>query len=67
VIYDPAIPRLRRLKLRLIAAPVNSGELKRDSDLKTAEFFEVKCYPVMKYKSKRVDVAGPGKLKVTGG
>ena len=45
---------------------INTGEPKRDADLKGAEFFDVKKYPVMKFKSKRVEVAGPGKLKVTG-
>jgi polyisoprenoid-binding protein YceI len=45
---------------------INTGEAKRDSDLKGEEFFDVKKYPVMKFKSKRVEVAGPGKLKVTG-
>jgi polyisoprenoid-binding protein YceI len=45
---------------------INTGEPKRDSDLKGEEFFDVKKYPVMKFKSKRVAVAGPGKLKVTG-
>ena len=37
-----------------------------DSDLKGPEFFDVKKYPVMKFKSKRVELAGPDKLKVTG-
>jgi polyisoprenoid-binding protein YceI len=39
---------------------------KRDDALKTPEFFDVKRYPVLTFKSKSVAVAGPGKLKVTG-
>jgi polyisoprenoid-binding protein YceI len=66
VIYDPANPAASSVEATIDCSTVNSGEPKRDSDLKTAEFFDVKRYPVMKYKSKRVDVAGPGKLKVTG-
>jgi polyisoprenoid-binding protein YceI len=66
VIYDPANLAASSVEATIDCSTVNSGEPKRDSDLKTAEFFDVKRYPVMKYKSKRVDVAGPGKLKVTG-
>jgi polyisoprenoid-binding protein YceI len=66
VVYDPANPAASSVEATIDCSTVNSGEPKRDSDLKTAEFFDVKRYPVMKYKSRRVDVAGPGKLKITG-
>ncbi len=66
VTYDPANPAASSVEATIDCSTVNSGEPKRDSDLKTAEFFDVKRYPVMKYKSRRVEVAGPGKLKVTG-
>src|SRR6185436_13598044 len=45
---------------------INTGTAKRDQELKGNEFFDVARYPVMKFKSKRVEAAGPGKLKVTG-
>jgi polyisoprenoid-binding protein YceI len=45
---------------------VNTGEPKRDTDLKTAQFFDVKQYPVMKSKSTGVDVVATGKLKGKG-
>jgi polyisoprenoid-binding protein YceI len=66
VLYDPKNPTASTLEATIDCSTVNSGEPKRDSDLKTAEFFDVKRYPVMKYKSKKVEAAGPGKLKVTG-
>jgi len=39
---------------------------KRDADLKSANFFEAEKYPTMTFKSKKVQKAGNGKLKVTG-
>jgi polyisoprenoid-binding protein YceI len=37
----------------------------RDNDLRSPNFFEVAKYPVLIFKSKRVEVEGTGKLKVT--
>jgi polyisoprenoid-binding protein YceI len=64
--YDPKNPAAATVEATIDAATINTGEPKRDSDLKGEEFFDVKKYPVMKFLSKRVEVAGPGKLKVTG-
>jgi polyisoprenoid-binding protein YceI len=64
--YDPKNPAASSVEATIDCATVNSGEPKRDSDLKTAEFFDVKRYPVMTFKSKKVAAAGPDKLRVTG-
>src|SRR5262250_344069 len=45
---------------------VNTGEEKRDQDLKSANFFEVEKFPTLTFKSKKVESAGAGKLKITG-
>jgi polyisoprenoid-binding protein YceI len=66
VVYDPRNPASATVEATIECSTVNTGEPKRDADLKTAEFFDVKKYPVMTFKSKRVEVAGAGKLKVTG-
>jgi polyisoprenoid-binding protein YceI len=66
VLYDPKNPAASSVEATIDCSTVNSGEAKRDADLKTAEFFDVKKYPVMTFKSTKVDVAGAGKLKVTG-
>src|SRR5580698_4063207 len=63
---DPKNPAASSVEATIDCTTVNTGEPKRDSDLKTAEFFDVKRYPVMTFKSKRVDVAGAGKLRMTG-
>jgi polyisoprenoid-binding protein YceI len=64
--YDPKNPTAATLEATIDCTSINTGEPKRDSDLKGEEFFDVKKYPVMKFKSTRVEMAGPDKLKVTG-
>jgi polyisoprenoid-binding protein YceI len=66
IVYDPKNPTAATVEATIDCSTVNTGEPKRDADLKTAEFFDVKNYPVMKFKSKRVEVEGSGKLKLTG-
>jgi polyisoprenoid-binding protein YceI len=64
--YDPKNPTAATVEATIDCATINTGEPKRDNDLKGEEFFDVKKYPTMKFRSKRVDVAAAGKLKVTG-
>jgi polyisoprenoid-binding protein YceI len=64
--YDSKNPTAATVVATIDCTSINTGEPKRDSDLKGEEFFDVKKYPVMTFKSKRVEVAGPGKLRVTG-
>ncbi len=66
VVYDPKNPAATVVNATIDCSTVNTGEPKRDADLKTAEFFDVKKYPVMTFKSKKTEVAGEGKLKMTG-
>jgi polyisoprenoid-binding protein YceI len=66
VLYDPQHPEAATLEATIECSTVNTNEPKRDADLKTAQFFDVKNYPQMKFKSKRVEPAGPDKLKLTG-
>jgi polyisoprenoid-binding protein YceI len=66
VTYDPKDPTRATVDATIDCSTVNTGVAKRDADLKSAEFFDVAKYPVMKFKSKRVETVGDGKLKVTG-
>jgi len=66
VIYDPKDPTRASVEATIDCTTVNTGVAKRDAQLKSADFFDVTHYPVMKFKSKRVEKAGDGKLKVTG-
>jgi polyisoprenoid-binding protein YceI len=45
---------------------VDTREPARDNDLRSDKFFDVAHFPVMTFKSKRVEQVAPGKLKVTG-
>jgi polyisoprenoid-binding protein YceI len=66
VIYDPKNPAHDSVEATIDCSTVNTGVAKRDAQMKTADFFDVAHYPVMKFKSSRVEPAGDGKLKVTG-
>jgi len=48
------------------ATSVDTREPDRDKDLKSENFFDVARYPTMTFKSKKIEQAGAGKLKVTG-
>lgn len=66
VVHDPKNPAAATVEATIDVTTVNTGQAKRDSDLKSPEFFDMKRYPEMKFKSTSVETAGPGKLKVTG-
>jgi polyisoprenoid-binding protein YceI len=48
------------------AASVDSRVEMRDKDLRSDHFFDVAKYPTITFQSRKVESAGPGKLKVTG-
>jgi polyisoprenoid-binding protein YceI len=66
VSYDPKNPAASTVEATIDCSTLNTGEPKRDNDLKGVEFFDVKRYPTMVFKSKSVEVPSPGKLRVTG-
>jgi polyisoprenoid-binding protein YceI len=67
IVYDAKKPSASTVEATIDCTTINTGEPKRDSDLKGAEFFDVQHYPLMKFKSAKVEVVGPGELKITGG
>jgi polyisoprenoid-binding protein YceI len=54
------------LEASIDVASINTRITKRDDHLKSPDFFDVATYPTMTFKSKKVEAAGEGKLKVTG-
>src|SRR5689334_10065099 len=66
VLYDEADPVKSSVQATIDCNTLNTGVAKRDAEMKGPEFFDVKKYPAMKFKSTRIEKAGPGKLKVTG-
>jgi polyisoprenoid-binding protein YceI len=66
VVWDDQDVTKSSVDVTIDAKTVNTGEEKRDQDLRSANFFDVDKYPTMTFKSKKVESAGAGKLKVTG-
>ena len=64
--YDPADPSKSSIEAALEAGSVDTRVEMRDNDLRSPKFFEVAKFPTITFKSKRIEPAGAGKLKVTG-
>jgi polyisoprenoid-binding protein YceI len=64
--YDPANPSKMVIDATIDANTVDTRVEPRDNDLRSANFFDVAKFPTLTFKSKHVEAAGPGKLKVTG-
>jgi polyisoprenoid-binding protein YceI len=64
--YDPADPSKSVVDATIDVSTVNTNQEGRDRDLRSANFFDVEKFPTMTFKSKKIEAAGPGKLKMTG-
>jgi polyisoprenoid-binding protein YceI len=66
VIVDDADITKSTVDVTIDATTVDTREPGRDKDLKSPNFFDVEKFPVITFKSTKVEKAGPGRLKVTG-
>lgn len=66
VVVDSADATKSSVDVTIDAASVDTRVEMRDKDLRSDNFFDVAKYPEITFKSKKVEVAGAGKLKVTG-
>lgn len=66
VTYDAARPEATHIEATIDIASLNTREAKRDSDLRSALFFDVENHPEMTFVSKSARGAGDGNLEVTG-
>jgi len=66
IVYDEADVTKSSADITIDAASVNTRVTKRDEDLRSPNFLDVAKYPTIAFKSKRVDKAGNGLLKMTG-
>jgi polyisoprenoid-binding protein YceI len=64
--YDPKDPTKLSVDGAIDAASVDTRVEKRDNDLRSPKLLDVEKYPTITFKSKRVEAARTGKLKVTG-
>ena len=54
------------VKVTIEAASVDTRVAMRDDDLKSDHYFDVQKFPTISFQSTKVELAGAGKLKVTG-
>jgi polyisoprenoid-binding protein YceI len=64
--YDLADPSKTVIDVTIDAASIDTGVSMRDNDLRSPSYFDVAKFPTLTFKSRRVEPAGSGKLKVTG-
>lgn len=65
VIYDPMNPGKDSVEATIDVSTLNTGVAKRDDQVKT-DYFDVKKYPLIAFKSTRVVKNKAGKLMMTG-
>jgi len=64
--YDPSDLSKTTVDVTIEAASVDTRVDARDNHLRSPAFLDVAKYPTLTFKSKRVESAGQGRLKVTG-
>jgi polyisoprenoid-binding protein YceI len=64
--YDPANPAKASIQATIESASVDTRVEMRDNDLRSPRFLDAQKYPTITFQSKKAEVAGQGKLKVTG-
>ena len=55
-----------RVNVTIDTASIDTGVVKRDEHLRSPDFLDAAKYPAITFKSKKVEKAGDGRLKMTG-
>ena len=64
--YDASDPTKSSVEATIDSASVDTRVSMRDDDLRSDHYFDVAKYPTITFRSKAVQTAGSGKLKITG-
>lgn len=64
--FDPKDLTKATVEATVDVSSIDTREPKRDAHLKSPDFFDVQKFPAMTFKSKRIEPAGSGKLKLVG-
>ena len=62
--YDPANLGKSSIQTTIDATSVDTRVEMRDNDLRSSNYLDVQKYPTITFKSKKIEAAGAGKLKV---
>ncbi|HXY69845.1 MAG TPA: YceI family protein [Gemmatimonadales bacterium] len=63
---DEKDPAGGSVEVSIDAGSVNTGVDQRDAHLRSGDFFDVERFPTITFKSRKVEKAGEGALKITG-
>ena len=59
-------PKTASVEATIDVSTIDTGVDKRDEHLRSADFFDVAKFPTITFKSRKVEAAGTGRLKITG-
>lgn len=59
-------PTTAKVNVSIDAGSIDTREPKRDAHLRSADFFDVARFPTLTFTSKKVELAGEGRLKIVG-
>lgn len=66
VVWDDQDITKSKVDVTIDTRTVTTGEPDRDKHLKSPDFFDAEKFPTMTFKSKKVEAAGAGNMKITG-
>ena len=66
IVTDTAKPEASSVEFAIKAASINTNVEKRDTHLRSADFFDVEKYPRITFKSARIEPLGQNRFNVTG-
>jgi polyisoprenoid-binding protein YceI len=64
--FDKDDPTRSAVAVDIEAASIDTGAGDRDTHLRSPDFLDAKGYPLLSYRSRRVEVVSPGRLRIVG-
>lgn len=66
IVLDESDPAASHVEAEIDAASIDTRQQQRDTHLRSADFFDVEKYPVLTFRSTRVESLGEGQFRVHG-